>query len=177
MTASQVHATYPAYQADLIGIKHFNFSNIVLTSSGGNDTETFNSELQGQVSLGGSPYIPIDLTGPVSVEEFGHTGMTTGTFNTQMLSMDMTGNVAGHSVEIMLDPTNPTLGQTMVDGAGGGLFRIDSFFDVFTELSIDHGPFVPSTGAARVDLLPEPTSLGLLGIGAFALCTRRRRKA
>ena len=38
---------------------------------------------------------------------------------------------------------------------GGGLYQIDSFFDVFTELSIDGGPFQPQTnGPGRMVLRP-----------------------
>jgi len=60
------------------------------------------------------------------------------------------------------------------------MFHIDSFFDVFTELSIDGGAsWIPSTASTHVDLapLPEPGSLTLLGVAALGLMARRRRRA
>jgi hypothetical protein len=62
---------------------------------------------------------------------------------------------------------------------GAGNFKITSFFDVFAELSIDGGPFVP--GPPRpLNLAPEPASLTLT-IGGFlvaaGLALKRRRPA
>jgi len=66
---------------------------------------------------------------------------------------------------------------------GGGNFNVDSFFDIFVEVSVDGGPPTASTQAlqedGRVRLqssnpgVPEPTSLALLGLGGLALLRRR----
>ena len=49
----------------------------------------------------------------------------------------------------------PSPGRTTITDIGGGLYQIDSFFDVFTELSIDGGAFQPQTNpAGRMDLVP-----------------------
>lgn len=171
---------YPLYNVVLTQVQHnVPVQTPVIVSAGGNDTETFTSDLTGLVSAGGGPDVPFTLTGPVQVEEFGHTGMTTGTWDTQMLSMDMTGIVGGANVEVTLDASNPTLGQTSVTDIGGGLYDISSFFDVFTDLSINGGtPDPASTPPDHVVLgVPEPTSLSVLGVGAVALCMRRRKSA
>ena len=42
-------------------------------------------------------------------------------------------------------PTLASLGQTTITDIGGGSFKIDSFFDIFTKLSLDNG--VTSTRA------------------------------
>jgi hypothetical protein len=162
MTATQVHAAYPGVV--ISEVDHTGFNSIQLVQSGANEIENFNSVLNGAATINGSS-VPFTLTGTVSIEAFDKWGVTTGTFNTQMLSMDLTGNVGGHSVEIMLDPAlGNSTGQTTITDISGGhgtLFDIHSFFDVFTEISLDHGPFQGQTnGATLVTLqsVPEPGS-------------------
>ena len=75
-------------------------------------------------------------------------------------------------------PTLPSLGMTTVSALGGGQYQIDSFFDVFTELSIDGGQsFIPSMGSTRVELVPEPSSLVLLLCGFLVAALTLRRRA
>jgi hypothetical protein len=183
MTPAQVHATYsgPALTAVLSQVQHSGFSNIHTITQGNNEIDNFQSTLTGQASINGGSSVPFTLSGPVSVEDIGKAGQTTGTFSTQMLSMDMTGTVGGHSVEIMLDPSHPTTGQTSITSIGGGEYHISSFFDVFTELSLDHGAFIPqSDGPTHVSAaaVPEPSPLALAGAAAVcagALTALRRR--
>ena len=55
--------------------------------------------------------------------------------------------------------------------------QLDSFFDVFTELSILGGTFQPVLSEpVRMELgrLPEPASLGLLLMGGLALLRHKR---
>jgi hypothetical protein len=59
-------------------------------------------------------------------------------------------------------------------------FLVESFFDVFFDLSIDGGPFQPASAAAHLRLTtlsaPEPATAGLMlvAMGASALVRRRR---
>jgi hypothetical protein len=71
----------------------------------------------------------------------------------------------------------PSTGLTDITDLGGGLYHIDSFFDVFTELSIDGGSsWIPSDYSTRMTLVtPEPTTLALLGLGVVALLLRKRQ--
>ncbi len=95
-------------------------------------------------------------------------GNVTGTFSTEMLSLDITGVVPmGGLYRIRESPTLASLGQTTVTDIGGGLFRIDSFYDVFTELSLDGGAtWSPSLGSNRLELnpVPEPSSVLLVSV-------------
>lgn len=125
----------------------------------------------------------VALTGPVDFEFFGRTDLNeTGTFSGQITSVDFTGTFNGHTAEIILNPADSSTGTTTVEVVGettespidhvtfgaGEDFQINSFFDVFTELSIDSGAFVP--GPERTLTLssaPEPGTMALLGAAAL----------
>ena len=94
----------------------------------------------------------------------------THTYATEMLSLNLGGLPSG--ALIRESPTLPsTGGHTIVDTPP---FQITSFFDVFTELSIDGGAtWIPATGPVHI-VNPEPGSLALL-LCAAPLIYRRRR--
>jgi hypothetical protein len=163
LTPADVHPTYSAPELDVVlsSVQSFDFTNIQRETEGADEVDTFQSRLTGLVSVNGSQTIPFFLSGPMSVIVFGKAGMETGTFQTAILSMDLTGALPGIQVEIRESPTLASVGQTTIADIGDGLFRIDSFFDVFTELSIDGGQtFIPSTGSSQVVLqtIPEPAT-------------------
>jgi hypothetical protein len=98
------------------------------------------------------------------------------TYATEMLALDLVGLPFG--ARIRESPTLPSLGgHTIVDTPPSG-YQIDSFFDVFTELSLDGGAtWFPSTGSIHL-VTPEPGSLTLLACAASLLiCWRCRRAA
>ena len=77
--------------------------------------------------------------------------------------MSLSGMVSGISIEIRESPQKKSEGKTKVDKLGPGQFEIDSFFDVFVELSINGGPFQPQTNESlRMDLRPVPEPSGLV---------------
>jgi hypothetical protein len=104
----------------------------------------------------------------------------TDTFDTEMLSM---GLIGGGPFMIRESPTRASLGRTSVVPDGGG-YRIDSFFDIFTELSVDGGqtwaPSTPPNSPLHVQT-PEPSTVALLVAGGAGLllwsgrALRRRR--
>jgi hypothetical protein len=100
-----------------------------------------------------------------------------------MLSMDLTGTVGGHSVQIELDNNlGNSTGQTTTTSIGGGLYDFHGFFDVFTRLSLDGGPFqAQSNGPTVVALqgVPAPSTstmylAAVLMVPAHAGWRRRR---
>jgi hypothetical protein len=158
---------------------HKGFTNIMIsTTPSGDEIENFDSMLDAMVSVGAAPPVPVLMTGPVSTLVLGKAGHVTGTFDTEMLSMSLTGMTPLGPIMIRESPTLPSLGKTSISDIGGGLYHIDSFFDVFTELSIDGGQqWIPSEGPTHVRLCPEPTSIALVSlalVGLVGLARRRR---
>jgi len=176
LSPTQVHACYPnCANIDLTNIIHSFFLNIVRTPSGPNESETFSSTALGNVSVLLGPFNPISLSGPVQTIVFGKVGNTTGTFATEMLSL----NLSGGGVTIRESPTLSSTGQTSITDVGGGNFQIHSFFDIFTELSLDGGAtWIPSNGSTHVDLanFSEPPAGVLAGIGLAALVLMGARR-
>ena len=111
------------------------------------------------------------LSAPAQVQvrvTYGSEGGGTSYYDTEMLQLDLSGGGLPAGVMVRESPTLPSKGKTSVRQAAGG-FMIDSFFDIFTELSVDGGQnWSPAQGSAHVDLrgdplavppIPAPTSL------------------
>ena len=78
------------------------------------------------------------------------------TFDTEMLQLDLSGGSLPPGVMIRESPTLPSVGQTKLTDKGGGNFQIDSFFDIFTELSLDGGAtWTPSNGSGHTTVVPQ----------------------
>jgi hypothetical protein len=160
-------------------------SDMVVT---GNEVVTANATFAAEIfqNSGGSPGAdlgPISITGTMSFIYFGRTLATPlGTFNAQITDFDFNGMFNGHPFEFKQNPGMASTGQTTVNQVpGSGLYQISSFFDVFTELSLDGGAFVPGPerDSTATSALPEPGSaglaaLGLLGLAKIALRRRIR---
>jgi len=154
---NSVHALFPG-GIDFSDPNHRCFQNVVVTTDPGtgDETETFDSIMEGTVDMGGGP-VPVTLTGPVTTVVRGKGGATTGSWDTEILSMSLSGDVGGVSIEIRESPNLPSPGHTSVVDLGGGQWQIDSFFDVFTELSVNGGGFQPQTNpGGRMELVPTP---------------------
>lgn len=152
------------------------FTDVVRTDDGfGNEIETFDCVLTAVAESGLGPF-PIVLTGPATVKTDGKIGNVTGLFGAEMVSLSLTGNIGGTLVTVQESPNLPSTGQTTITDLGGGLYDIDSFFDVFTELSLDGGSFMPAlSGPTRITLIPEPATIVLLGLGSLTLLRRKAR--
>lgn len=133
-----------------------------------------------EISLdGGAHFAP--MTGTAQMNETANLptiSSPTETFDTMMTGLDITGSTGGHSVELNLDPSHTDPGNTTVTAMGGGQFQIQSFFDIFTELSLDHGAFVPQSGGPSLLVLnsaPDAGSTLLLLLSAVALIVPMQR--
>ena len=188
VTPQEVHTIYTnpgggILETVLLDSSHHSFLNPVITPlAGGDELEEFDSTLSGTVRatlpFGGSTLtanFPYQLQGPVQVVTSGKTGNITGTFQTEMIAMDLIGNVQGFEIRIRESPTIASLGQVTITDIGGGEFQIESFFDVHTEVSVDGDPWVPAESSSIVNLVPEPSAVVLSLLGLLALFGRRRR--
>lgn len=154
------------------------FSRVQRFQDGPDEIVLFDAVLTGVASDTTFPSGPVMLTGPVIVRLVGKDDNATGTFSTEMIYMNLTGQMPdGLIIRLQESPTLPSTGQTTITDLGGGRWDVDSFFDVFTELSIDgDGGPTPSLQSVRLVLVPEPATLTLLGIGAAGVLLRRRRR-
>ena len=105
---------------------------------------------------------------------------TTGTFQTEILSMDLSGLTGPVRIDPTIDPIRMSTGHVTVLKREDGEFHIDSFFDVFTELSLDNGTtWMPSAGStplmASYDT-PEPSTWALLVCAGMTLAVLRVRR-
>ena len=111
-----------------------------------------------------------------------------GVYVTEISGLQMSGADMPVGVNIRESPTKASKGGTSCVPVPGG-YQLDSFFDIFTELSVDDGmtwwPVVSrsmdggqtwSDGELpmRIETTPEPATLSLLVLGGAAMLRRRR---
>ncbi|MCX5671514.1 MAG: PEP-CTERM sorting domain-containing protein [Planctomycetota bacterium] len=165
--------------ANGIVLKHLKLSNLdgrvsMATGMDYNVNSFFDVFLELDLGLGAHGYQAPHQQASV---RFAGTGMV-GSFDAEILSMDIAGGGLPMGVQIRESPTKASIGRTTCTPlGGGGGYMIDSFFDIFTEVSLDGGQtWSLSAQSARIDGLPEPATLCLLGAGAAGLLARWRRK-
>ena len=158
------HAYYESYGVALLDPIHKGFTGILREPGPGYEQETFDSVLTAETALG-----PITLTGLVTTRVYGYTSGALGTFDTEIVSMLLSGYAGGYYIEVREDVNKDSLGETTITDEGGGMYDIESFFDVYTELRLNDGPWDPGvypTGEPRmVFAVPEPSAAVLAIIG------------
>jgi hypothetical protein len=128
-----------------------------------------------------TPIGPYALFGTVEQLVEGRTFSTElGSWITDLVNLSVSGPVLGHTLTMALDPANASAGVSSITplpiAHGEPVYRIDSFFDVFVELSLDSIPPLTTTvGPVRVTAsVPEPATWAMLIVGAAALGLARR---
>jgi hypothetical protein len=93
--------------------------------------------------------------------------------------MNLEGPVSGHTLTLGLDTSTPSTGTVSVDPVGNQ-FQINSFFNVFADLTLDTTTPLITTRQAQFELaspmiaVPEPASFTLLLGSVFGLAVARR---
>lgn len=147
--------------------------------------------------------VPVDVT---VIDTFVTEQQNVRFYSTEMTQLDLSGADPGGTglppnVRIREDPNRISIGEVRIEDSTGlgfnnaGPYTITSFFDIFTEMSLDGGAmWMPGVGqngdgSSRVDLqecsqvgcssVPEPSTIllfatGLIGLGGMLLRRRRR---
>jgi hypothetical protein len=150
VSPAQWHAAY-ANGVYISNVTHRGFTqNFPPPPPGGSQLENFGSSVDMLLSLdGGHTFLPATVNMTASVQVTSRPNLDTGGtrfFDTEMLSLDMSGGSLPANVRLRESPTKQSLGRTSVRPDSGGGFRINSFFDIFTEVSLDGGnTWSPST--------------------------------
>jgi len=158
----------------------FGFQNIVREDQGADELITCDASLTALVtSYPGEPTVLFQ--GPMQILVFDKAGQTVGTYQAEVLSL--LANAVGFPTVFLREnpaPAASSLGEVTITDLGGGTWTIDSFFDVFTELSPDNGvtwlPDVEAGSGHHLTLLPEPAS-AVLVLAGLALIARRVRSS
>lgn len=124
-----------------------------LPSPGQTQFYNFGSTLKGTLHINGGPSMMINASGPVMARATSNG--TTGTYQTEMLAMNLSGGNLPAGVMIRESPTLQSTGQHSVSPNGAN-YTIDSFFDVFIELSTDGGQtWSPASNPFHLEIQPS----------------------
>ena len=142
MSPAQWHALY----ANGIIITNASHSKFTQTqpppSPGTSQTESFGSQVTGMISMdGGASFHPFSAPANVSVQVNSRSDLDNGStrfFDTEMLQLDISGGSLPGGIMVRESPSKASLGRTSVRTDGSG-YQISSFFDIFTEVSLDGG--------------------------------------
>jgi hypothetical protein len=122
------------------------------------NTHNFGSIVTLLLKMPGQPaFIPVTANADclVSVGNSGFQG-SESVFQTEMVSLNLSGGSLPPGVMIRESPTKRSTGEARYSSAAGG-YRISSFFDIFTEVSMDNGnTWTPSDSAGYMEMHIDP---------------------
>ena len=142
---------------------HGNFTSAVAppTTQGGTATSDYFATFEGQLVLS-PPLVAATVTYPLSLQvhmveqiTLAATQGAMRTFDTELLTFELGGSSAPAGVMLRESPTIASIGRTTITTLSGGQYRIESFYDVWLEISLDGGgTWQPAEGVVRMTLGP-----------------------
>lgn len=178
ITAAEVHATFVGQGLTIVlmNVHHrpATETTIRYTFNGVDEFEVFDALLTFDVSINGGDFMTMSGNSHVITTVLDKVGNTTGTFDTEMLQLDLGIDTPFGPIRIRESPDHASDGETTVDAIANDMYRITSMFGVWPELSLDNGiSWLGSLeGQVPVVLVPAPGALLLL---APVMIARRRR--
>ncbi len=156
-----------------------NFSTCTSPPLIGTATNSFTCTASGEISINGGPLTAFVSPATVSMNITADgTSGTTRHFTTEMLQLDIAGGTLPVGVMIRESPTKVSAGQKNTTDLGGGQYLINSFFDVYSELSTDGGQsWVPNNDPGvhmemednSTAAIPTLSQWGLIALGILML--------
>ena len=178
---ASVHRYGPVDEIQLRGSTHAQFSNAIPpppSVSGAFTQHSFDSIIEGDLFMNDVFAGHIIANGQTTVRVvFDQALGNERFFDTELLQLDISGGNLPFGVLIRESPTLASIGRTAIRDIGGGQFQIASFFDVFTELSLDNGQsWITSNCPVTMQAVPEPGTILLLAsviaAGSAKACRR-----
>ncbi len=114
---------------------------------------------------GGSSFFDVftELSAMVNINHSMDNG-DTQVFDTEMLSLSLTGGSLQAGMMLRESPTRASTGKTTIRPAVSGGYMIGSFFDIFTEISLDGGAtWSPSSASTKLQLSERTTQSNSFG--------------
>jgi hypothetical protein len=166
----------PFYQYGSVALSNvtFQIGSCQTPPASGTQTQTFTGSAQGNSSFSGPFSCPI--SGSMALT-FVDSQNTSYFYNTQMLSLNLSGGTLPSGIMVRANTTQSSVGQTIIRRDSTGQFHISSFFDIFTELSTDGGnTWIPSAANPSHSVLqPNASSIpalshwGLIALSVLVL--------
>lgn len=124
-------------------------------------TSDYFATFSGQLVLD-PPAVTTSATYPLSIQvhmveriTLASTQGATRTFDTELVTFELGGPTAPAGAMVRESPTLASTGSTTITDLSGGQYRIESFYDVWLEISLDGGAtWDPADAAVRMTLGP-----------------------
>jgi hypothetical protein len=146
-------------------------SSIPVPAPGAPVMHAFSSQVDFEISFdGGKTWQPVTALSSDAMQiTYDSTAEEEELFQTEIIGMNISGGTLPGNVQIRESPTMSSGGQTTVKAIPGG-YMIDSFFDIFTEVSTDGGmTWWPASQPGRVNLMPDPTAVAPISAASALL--------
>lgn len=152
--------------AELTCSSHGNFTDAVAPPAlqGTTVTSDYFATFQGELVLS-PPLVRATVTHPLSVQAhmveritLSETRDATRTFDTELVTFELGGSAMPDGVMVRESPSVGSTGRTTITSLSDDRYRVDAFYDVWLEMSVDGGEtWHRAEGAVRMTLgLPTP---------------------
>lgn len=135
-----------------------------------------NSPSLGLVNAAGQ----LNLSGLSSLKVFNENGFIESEFLMELVGLQLAGTFVGPGGPVNVSLRESSLLASMgeesfIPTANPNEWAVDSFFDVFAEISLEGGGYIPSGSPIYLGYVPEPGTLGMAIAMVLAAAGRRRR--